>query len=155
MPGVIVGVDDSKEAREALDWALRYAHNERLAVTVITVVDPLMGTALWDTDPLTDPASSILNAARTEAQELVAEAVDVTHADDVDVDVQAVVGHPVRELVDAAEGADLVVVGSRGAGTFARLLLGSTSSGVAHHAPCSVMIVRASDAAGPAPERLA
>lgn len=149
MSGVIVGVDDSKQSRAALEWALRYARTEQLPVTVLTVVDPLVCTALWDIDPEDNTPSSVLVAARREARDMVDEAVQRTDADDVDIDVQAVVGHPVKELVDAAAGADLVVVGSRGAGGFAWLLLGSTSAGVAHHAPCSVMIVRPSDAAGP------
>jgi nucleotide-binding universal stress UspA family protein len=48
----------------------------------------------------------------------------------------------VRKLVTAAHGAEMLVVGSRGAGLFSQVLLGSTSSGVAHHAPCTVVIVR-------------
>lgn len=147
MTGVIVGVDDSKQARAALEWAVRYARSEALPLTVITVVDPLVVTALWDDDPGHATSSSVVASARREAQHVVDEVVHHADAVDVDIDVRAVVGHPARELVDAATPTDLLVVGSRGSGAFARLLLGSTSSGVAHHAPCSVMIVRSSDAA--------
>nr|WP_255548523.1 MULTISPECIES: universal stress protein [unclassified Cryobacterium] len=49
---------------------------------------------------------------------------------------------PAAALLDAAVGADLVIVGSRGHGGFAGLLLGSVSTHVAHHAPCPVLIVR-------------
>ena len=49
-------------------------------------------------------------------------------------------------LVDEADGADLLVVGSRGHGGFAGLLLGSVSQQCAHHAPCPVVIIRAEDA---------
>jgi nucleotide-binding universal stress UspA family protein len=53
-------------------------------------------------------------------------------------------GHVANAIVHAAEQekADLIVIGSRGMGTFGRLVLGSTSDAVAHHAPCPVMIVR-------------
>ena len=148
MPDVIVGIDDSKPARAALEWAVRYAQREQLSLTVITVVDPLMGTAMWDAG-LPDPQTTTA-AARAEAMQMVAETLEHVGPPDVDVDVRAVTGHPVKALVDASEDADLLVVGSRGAGTFARLLLGSTSSGVAQHAHCSVMIVRDADATRPA-----
>jgi nucleotide-binding universal stress UspA family protein len=51
-------------------------------------------------------------------------------------------GHPAQALIDAANGADLLVVGSRGHGTFAEALLGSVSQHCVHHAPCPVLIVR-------------
>ena len=49
---------------------------------------------------------------------------------------------PVRALIDAAQGADVLVVGARGRGGFAGLLLGSVSDQVTHHAPCPVTVVR-------------
>jgi nucleotide-binding universal stress UspA family protein len=52
------------------------------------------------------------------------------------------VGHAVPALVDAARGADLLVVGSRGRGAFSRLLLGSVSLGVPHLALCPVAVIR-------------
>ena len=52
-------------------------------------------------------------------------------------------GHPAHVLLDAAKGADLLAVGSRGHGGFAGMLLGSVSSHVMHHATCPVVVVRA------------
>jgi nucleotide-binding universal stress UspA family protein len=51
-------------------------------------------------------------------------------------------GTPATALIDAAEGADLLVVGSRGHGAFAGMLLGSVSLHVTTHAPCPVTVVR-------------
>ena len=62
------------------------------------------------------------------------------------VTTRAINGHAGRALLDAALGADLLVVGTRGRGGFAGLLLGSTSTYLAHHSPCPLVIV-------PAPEQ--
>jgi nucleotide-binding universal stress UspA family protein len=60
--------------------------------------------------------------------------------------VRAVSGLPSEVLLDAAAGADMIVVGSRGAGGFKRLLLGSVSSQVSQHAHCPVVVIPAEDA---------
>jgi nucleotide-binding universal stress UspA family protein len=57
------------------------------------------------------------------------------------VTVTAVHGLPVDELIKASQGADMLVLGRRGGGGFARLTMGSVTSQVAHHAHCPVLIV--------------
>jgi len=56
--------------------------------------------------------------------------------------VRAVIGFPVEELVKASGDADVLVVGSRGAGGFTKLIMGSVSDQVMHHAHCPVAVVR-------------
>jgi len=58
------------------------------------------------------------------------------------VAVQAVLGIPAEELLKAAADADMIVVGSRGAGGFKKLRLGSVSSHVVHHGHCPVVVIR-------------
>ena len=58
------------------------------------------------------------------------------------VTVKAVNGFPVEELIKAGQDADMIVLGSRGVGGFDRLMMGSVTSQVAHHATCPVVIVR-------------
>jgi nucleotide-binding universal stress UspA family protein len=57
------------------------------------------------------------------------------------VTVKVVHGFPVQELVNASEEADMVVLGSRGAGGFTRMLMGSTAGQVVQHAHCPVLII--------------
>ena len=63
------------------------------------------------------------------------------------ITIKAVNGFPVEVLIDAGKDADMIVLGSRGTGGFARLMLGSTASQVAHHAKCPVLIVPAEERA--------
>lgn len=59
------------------------------------------------------------------------------------VNIRSVSGVPAEQLLKAAADADMLVVGSRGAGGFARLLLGSVSSQVVRHAHCPVVVIPA------------
>jgi len=57
--------------------------------------------------------------------------------------VLAAIGIPAEELLNAAASADMIVVGSRGAGGFKRLLMGSVAAQVTHHAHCPVVVIPA------------
>ena len=79
---------------------------------------------------------------RQAAEEATRMAVDAAGAPaPASVTVRAVSGIAAQELISAADDADLVVVGSRGGGGFARLMLGSTSNQVASHAAAPVVVV--------------
>lgn len=62
----------------------------------------------------------------------------------IDVTTQVAIGAPDRSVIEAAEqwGANLIVIGSHGHGFWDRLLVGSVTDAVVHHAPCSVLVVR-------------
>jgi nucleotide-binding universal stress UspA family protein len=141
MPGIVVGIDQSSRAHDALDWAIREAAIRGDAVTVLSVipamVSPMTGNALTVPN-----AENALAQARQSAEEAVAKVVGaIGENQPASVTVKAFTGHPAQALVDASQEADLVVVGARGTGGFAELLLGSVSSQVAHHAACPVVIV--------------
>ena len=141
MPGIIVGVDGSDNSRRALDWAMREAMQRRLPLTVMTV----------QPDPVR-PATGIywgVHGENSFKPELAQKALQKL-ADDVasqiggtvpEIIVSATTGEVAEELVKASRDADMLVVGSRGSGGFTRLLLGSTSSQVTHHAACPVVVV--------------
>jgi nucleotide-binding universal stress UspA family protein len=139
MAMIVVGVDGSPESKEALRWALEEA---RLRAATVRAV------YAWR-DPYTLapgfglPEDFEFDALRERAVEtLDAVIAEVDGTSDVLVDGVVAEGAAASVLVDAAEGADLLVVGSRGHGGFVGLLLGSVSQQCVQHAPCPVLVVR-------------
>jgi nucleotide-binding universal stress UspA family protein len=140
MSGIIVGIDGSTHSQVALEWAMREAAARRAPLTVITVEQ--VAQSGWH-GLLVFPADEhFLVEARKAALELVEKAAqELDEGTRPRVTVQAIFGLPAERLIEASQGADLLVVGSRGTGGFARLMMGSVSSQVAHHAHCPVVIV--------------
>lgn len=144
MPGIIVGIDGSDTAQRALEWAMREAAVRHAPLVVLTVHPEAMGA--WGLRPISYPADQAFQEqAQRAAGEAVEKAVGQLGAESrqVSVTVRAVSGVPAEELINAGRDADLLVVGSRGLGGFARLLMGSVSTQVAHHALCPVVIIPA------------
>jgi nucleotide-binding universal stress UspA family protein len=140
---IVVGVDGSDESKGALHWALAEAALRDSKVRVVHA---------WWSRPALVPGAPLIAAdwelLRKGAEEYVQGFVEA-NADPTDLDVvaDAVHGAPADVLVQAAKGAELLVVGSRGHGGFAGLLLGSVSQQCVHHAPCPVVIVRGTQVA--------
>jgi nucleotide-binding universal stress UspA family protein len=142
MPGITVGIDGSAHSTRALEWAIKEAAVRHAPVTVLTVHSvPASG---WTGNPITLPQDATdQEQARLAAEEMTLKAMSqLGEAQPSSVTVRSVTGFPAQELIEASRTADLVVVGSRGAGGFARLLVGSVSSQVVHHAHCPVVVVR-------------
>lgn len=141
MANIVVGVDGSEHSKHALRWALEEARLRSASLRAVHawLMPPYNGYGFGVT-PMIEPG--VLSEA---AGELLDKAVDevVGKATDVQVERKVVEGLAAQTLVEESEGADLLVVGSRGHGGFAGLLLGSVSQQCAHHAPCPVVIVRA------------
>ncbi|MGN6679432.1 MAG: universal stress protein [Streptosporangiaceae bacterium] len=141
MPGIIVGIDDSANAQHVLDWATREAGIQHADLTVMTVVPTIVSE--WTGQPLHyEGAEEAVEKARQATQEKVAKSTsDSAGPQPSSITVQAFDGSPAEALIDASHDADLVVVGARGSGGFAALMLGSVSTQLAHHAACPVVIV--------------
>jgi nucleotide-binding universal stress UspA family protein len=141
MAGVIVGIDGSVKAHRALEWAMKEAAAHHAPLTVIAVHE--VAASGWTGNPIILPQDEpALSATRQAAEETVAKAAAALgESQPASVTVKAVNGFAARELVTASADADLLVVGSRGGGGFARLMLGSVSNQVVHHAHCPVVIV--------------
>jgi nucleotide-binding universal stress UspA family protein len=140
-PRIVAGVDGSASSLAALGWAVRQA--ELTGATVEAVI-------AWHYPVLPVPVgpapAAVINAAEFEkaADKTVAEAIHAVAGSGSHVQVSAQVreGNAAQVLIDAAAGADLLVVGSRGHGGFTEALLGSVSQHCVHHAPCPVVILR-------------
>lgn len=143
MPGIIVGIDGSAHSLKALEWAITEAAIRHAPLTVLTVHQAVAGYFATpvqypgDQD-LTDQAREV---AQKETDDILGKAGEGSRPPSVTV--RAVNGLPAEELLRASAGADMLVVGSRGAGGFARLLLGSVSTQVTHHAHCPVVVIPA------------
>lgn len=134
---IVVGVDGSEASKEALRWAAGEAEAKGARVRVVMASTPLNPDA-WI--PHVRPVPESLASTRRALQRLVGQVLG--DAPVVDVEQVADEGPPVAALLRQAEEADLLVLGSRGRGGFASLLLGSVSLQCATHAPCTVVIVR-------------
>ncbi|MGW2705408.1 universal stress protein [Streptomyces sp. NPDC001340] len=136
-PRVVVGVDGSTSSYAALRWAVRYAGLVGGTVDAVAVWE-LAGLYGWSA-PAVDLDVDEDDARQRMRQELT----DVLGADAAGVVRTHVVhGNPADVLLRAAEGAEVLLVGSRGRGGFARALLGSVGQHVSQHANCPVVIVR-------------
>jgi len=144
MSGIIVGVDGSGHSQRALEWAAREAALRQAPLTVLTVHQALAGYAGGAVDYPGDKAATerAREAAQTETDKVLDAIGDQRPAK---VTVQAVNGLPAEELIRASADAEIIVLASRGIGGFARLLMGSVSAQVSHHAKCPVVIIPAED----------
>ena len=145
MPGIIVGVDGSDESGQALGWAMREALVRHAPLTVLTVREPPVRPATeiyWGVRTFPDGGLS-QEQMKQSVKDFVDKVASEVGQKVPEATVQVVTGHAAHELVNASSDADLLVLGSRGAGGFARLLVGSVSTQVANHAKCPVVVVPA------------
>ncbi|ANP51328.1 nucleotide-binding universal stress UspA family protein [Streptomyces griseochromogenes] len=138
MPRIVVGVDGSPSSYAALRWAVRYAGLVGGSVDAVVAWE-LPGLQGWS-GPAVDMDVDEDDARERMRQELADVLGEGTARS---VTTHVVHGNPADVLLRAAEGAEVLVVGSRGRGGFTRALLGSTSQHVSQHASCPVVIVRA------------
>ncbi len=135
---IVAGVDGSASSKSALRWAAHQA--EMTGARVEAVVAWTYAPAAF---PLTTPAPATYDMGPEAARELDGITSEVRR-EFPSVEISSVVqeGWAGRELLAAAEGADLLVVGSRGHGAVMGLLLGSVSEYCVTHASCPVVVVR-------------
>lgn len=144
---IVVGVDDSPGARAALGYALREG---KLGGTRVEVLGAFARPEFWAGEAIPGwsmgPAiEDIREVVQAQVDRVVAEVRDEVGPECADVAVltHVVAGNAAAVLLDSARSADLLVVGSRGHGGFASMMLGSVSLHCVLHAPCPVTVVPA------------
>jgi nucleotide-binding universal stress UspA family protein len=137
---IVVGVDGSDPSLHALRWADRQAQLTGATVEAVTAWE-MPASFGWAGAVPGLPEDLDIGAIATEnLMEAINQALPKERADAVNP--VTVMGNPTQVILDRAEGAELVVVGARGLGTFRATLLGSVSHTVTLHAPCPVVVVR-------------
>lgn len=139
---IVVGIDGSAAAENALRWAIAEAELRGDAVVAVHAYVPL--EAQWAALPelaiASIPPDVLEEDAKTRAQATLDRVLGDLDSD-VQVTSKVVPGRAVDVLREAAADADLLVVGSRGLGGFKGLLLGSVSHQVVTHAPVPTVVV--------------
>jgi nucleotide-binding universal stress UspA family protein len=149
---IVVGVDGSPGSDAALRWALAEAKLRAVPVRAVNAYEspPLLadGIAMGAPSVLASAASSedvqrLTSVSEAKARRVLDEALARADAqrNGVEVEAEAVEGSPAETLIRAGRDAELLIVGSRGRGGFAGLLLGSVSQQCAQHPPCPVVIL--------------
>ncbi|MFH9352819.1 universal stress protein [Kitasatospora sp. NPDC017646] len=134
---IVVGVDGSQSSIDALRWAVDQARTRGAVIEAVTAWQHPVSTG-W-----TVPFEAVEDLATITRKVLDDAIVQATGpACPVEIQPRVVQGVTVSSLLEAAQGADLLVVGSRGHGGFVGALLGSVSGHCVQHAPCPVVVVR-------------
>lgn len=138
MESIVVGVDGSEGSSHALARAAGEAklHGARLRVVSAWAIPAEVYAATIDEatfDGFRENAEANVRDALTQAERV---------APGLQIEGEAVEGQAAEVLLREAQDASLIVVGNRGRGGFASLLLGSVSQQVVHHAHCPVLVVR-------------
>ena len=144
---ILLAVDGSGYSEAAIEEVIKRPWPPQSEVKIVTAIEtPMMvgmGLEPWPANYFDDlqrsareAAEAVIASALRKLKEASEKTLKISH--------EIIGGPPSQVIVEAAEswGADLIVMGSRGLGAWNRLLLGSVSSAVVHHAKCSVEIVR-------------
>lgn len=139
--GILVGTDGSRESDTAVCWAADEARRHGLPLTLMTVVTPAVVT--W---PMAAMQETVTASERENAEDILAQAralaltdADPAHGQQVRAEIRY--DTALSTLVAASREARMVVVGNRGRGALGRLLMGSVTTGLLHHAHCPVTVV--------------
>ena len=136
---IVVGIDGSPQSAKALVWAIEEARLRQVGLHVIyafPAMVSILGTTAHEYLP------QVESEAKTRFEEALANAPAM---DDLDTEKTLIAGNPSQVLVEASQGAALLVVAAKGRGSFGDMLLGSVATHAVHQAHCPVVVVRPAD----------
>lgn len=145
---ILLATDGTKHGEAALDTIGVLNLTAGDEIKIISIVDMAVPLAVDMYAGYLASTTEIEKAMRENAEKVVDSAIEkargMVGSPEVSVSGAVSTGSPESRIVETAEefGADLVIVGSHGYNRWERLLLGSVSDSVVHHAPCSVLVVR-------------
>ncbi|WP_329126341.1 universal stress protein [Streptomyces sp. NBC_01465] len=138
---VVVGVDGSTCSQQALRWGLAQAGLTGSTIEAVAAWQyPEVYGYTYGWVPSMPEGGVFAKAAERALQETVANVRDQLDRPAA-VTLRVAEGHPVKVLMDAARNAQVLVLGSRGHGTFTGIMLGSVSQHCVQHAPCPVVVI--------------
>lgn len=133
---IVVGVDGSESSNNALRWAARLAPTMKATIHAVVA---------WEYPIILGMEGGMPGSWKPDetAKEILNNALNHVFGNDRPIGLKGSIsqGHPTFVLLDASNDAEMLILGSRGLGGFAGLLLGSVSSSCAEHAKCPVLVV--------------
>ena len=143
---ILLATDGSKQSDAAIDMLKRFSFKPGDEAKIITVVDMAVPMAIDIYGGYLPDTTEMEKTAREHAAKILEETCTKLEGicKHVSMTSEVLFGSPESRIVETAEefGSDLIIVGSHGYSRWERLLLGSVSQSVVHHAPCSVLVVR-------------
>lgn len=144
---ILITTDGSDFSREAVEKCCRmFIKPETTAIKIVSVYEIALPMDVFPAP--TDFSEKLETSAREQAESFAEDAAKIIREHfpnaELDLTTQVSTGAPEQVVVETAKdwNADLIVVGSHGRGFWERMLLGSTTDALVHHAPCSVLVVR-------------
>jgi len=144
---ILLAIDGTKHSDSAVETIKNFKFSETDEIKIVSVVDMALPLAIDIYVGYVPTTTEIETTARENAEkvlETTSQKIRSVVFDNVFISTEILFGSPDSRIVETAEkiGADLIIVGSHGYNRWERLLLGSVSDSVVHHAPCSVLVVR-------------
>jgi nucleotide-binding universal stress UspA family protein len=143
---ILLATDGTKHSEAAVEMATKFTLPEGSEIKVVSIVDLAVPLAIEVYAGFVPNTVEIEQAAKDNSAIILSETKRrlIEKIPSINITTEILLGSPESRIVETAEemAADLIIVGSHGYNRWERLLLGSVSDSVIHHAPCSVLVVR-------------
>ena len=149
---ILLATDGTKHGTAAAEMVMKLCLGAGDSIHLISVVDMAVPLSIDIYGGYLPDTTELEKTAKENAAKVIAETTELLNAqfkdNNVNITGDVLFGSPDSRIVETAEamGTDLIVMGSHGYKRWERLLLGSVSNSVVHHAHCSVLVVRTPDA---------